>query len=364
MDRITITASNLKGRVRGSMYYLVHALGLAVFVCMTTAIAMAGSRMDSEDMVFSYAPENDRVVFGGIGYVSTVYQDSDHPDKASLFIQNLATGEKTKVFDAGSQYLGNPKVSFSGAAIAVQVSPDIGFQNARLLLLTIDGKEITFFAQGREFSWSPDSRFLAYTTGNAERIYTLRSTGTWLYDYRLKTTKKIFDKGHYVAWSESDHSLYIWDESDGRRHILQYDPMTGKVLQTNYQGIYFSPSGRYYHGARSSGTGTVDVFDTKTNQPFLSHRPKVAALSQRGRIVGWGRDGDVLILEVHRPELSNEKYPQGRFDTVLYDVTNDIARIIPDDSVLGLQQGQVLVHESGKFTKRALSGLTLLPNKE
>lgn len=243
----------------------------------------------------------------------------------------------------------------------MQVSQEEGFRHARLLVLTADGKGITSFAQGREFSWSPDSRFLAYTTGDWVGVDTFRSAGTWLYDQRLNMSKKIFDKGEYLAWSQSDNSLYIWDAFDGNRHILRYDPITQKVVETNYHGISFSPTGRYYHGTRSYGIGTVDVFDSKTNQPFLSHRPRIAALMRTARIVGWAPEGDVLVLNVYRQDLRSEEYPLGRFDTVLYDVAHDIARVIQDDSVIGWQNGQAIVHDRGKFSKRPLASLPLLP---
>ncbi len=344
-------------------FYLTDAPIIAVFVCMTAHVGMGMSRMDSEDMVFSYAPGNDRLVFGGIGYVATVYNDMDHPDKSALYVYDLKSEEQSKVFDASNEYVGNPKVSPSGAAIAVQVSQEKGFRNPKLLISSSDGNVLASFPGGRDFTWNPDSRYLAYTTGEAEHTYTLRSTGTWLYDLRLNTTKRIFDKGDYLAWSESDHSLYIWDESDGRRHILRYDPATGKLSQTSHHGINFSPTGRYYHGTRSSGIGSVDVFDAKTNQPFLSQRPKVAKLLQRARIVGWAPQGDVLILEVHRPEFSSDQYPQGTFETVFYDVPNDLARFIPSGSVLGWQQGQAVVHDAGKFSKRSLGTLPMMIDK-
>ena len=79
------------------------------------------------------------------------------------------------------------------------------------------------------------------------------------------------------------------------------------------------------------------------------------------RIVGWASDGDVLILEVFNQGPITEEYPQGRIDTVLYDVAYDIARVIPDDSVIGWQNGQAIVHDRGKFSKRPLASLPLLP---
>ncbi|HJS67717.1 MAG TPA: hypothetical protein VJ760_10370 [Nitrospiraceae bacterium] len=334
---------------------------------LSSGVAEAGSRLGNDDMVFSYSGETDRLVFGGLGYVHTIHQDRYHPAKSILHVQDLKTGAKIKVFEAASGYIGTPKISPSGTTIAVQISEDERFTNRRLLVLTADGKEITSFVQVRHYAWSPDSRFLAYTTGDIEAIYTIYPTGTWLYDQHLKTTRKIFDTGDYVAWSQSDNSLYIWDESyweesGGDRHILRYDPRTQKVVETNYHGIYFSPSGRYYHSALPpNGVGTFEVFDTQTNQPFLSHRPRIAALLPSARVVGWAPEGEVLILEVNRQDLRSENFPQGRFDTVLYDVAHDIARVIPDDSVIGWQNGQAILHARGKFTKRPLATLPLLP---
>lgn len=349
--------------MRRRMFCIANALTLAGFmlVNMMPGIATAGSRIDSEDMVFSYARESDRLVFGGLGYIHTIRQDSNHPDKSALYVQDLKTGTKTKVFEAVSGYVGNPQVAPSGTATAVQVSQDERFINPRLLVLSADGKKITSFAHGREFSWSPNSRFLAYTTGDVEGIYTIHPTGTFFYDQCLEMTIKIFDKGDYLSWSQSDDSLYIWDESDGDLHVWRYDPLTQKVVETNYNGISFSSTGRYYHGTRSHGIGTVDVFDTQMNQPFLSHRPRIAALLPSARIVGWAPEGDVLVLEVKRQELRSEDYPQGRLDTVLYDVPHDIARIIPDDSVVGWLQGRAIVHDRGKFPKRLLTTLPFLP---
>ena len=362
MDQMRITAFNRKDRMRRFISSMAGALVLAGLMLPTVipGSATAGSRSDSEDMVFAYAPESDRLVFGGVGYVNTIHQDMNHPDKSILYVQDVKTGTKTKVFEAAGRYLGNPQVSPSGATIAVRVSNEYRFHHARLLVLTADGKEITSFAQGREFSWSPDSRFLAYTTGDVEGTYTLRSTGTWLYDQRLKTAQKIFDRGHYLAWSQSDNSLYIWDESAGTQHILRYDPLTQNVRETRRHGISFSPTGRYYHGARPSGGGIVDVYDAKTDQPVLSQRPRIARLLRTARIIGWAPEGDRLVLEVYRQDLRTEEYPLGRFDTVLYDVTHDIARIVQDDSVIGWQNGQAIVHDRGKFKKQLFSSLPLL----
>ncbi|MBH0178742.1 MAG: hypothetical protein HP491_12965 [Nitrospira sp.] len=333
---------------------------------MTPGKVSADSRLGGEDMLFSYSRETDRLVFGEPGQLSDAQSGLNRPDRSILYMQDLKTGARTKVFEVLNGDLGISAISPSGSIIAVQIYVHQGdfSANPRLLVLTAEGKEIAAFPQSRDFSWSPDSRFLAYTTGDWEGGYTFRSSGTWVYDQTFKTTTKIFDTGDFVAWSPSDNSLYIADDSSGDREIRRYDPRTQAVIQTNRLGIFFSPSGRYYHtGIPRDGGAGVEVHDAQTNQPVLSHRPRLTSVLPHARIVGWASEGEMLILEVFSQGPKTKEYPQGRVDSVLYDVAHDIARVITDDSVIGWQHGQAILHARGKFTKRPLSSFPLLPER-
>ena len=107
----------------------------------------------------------------------------------------------------------------------------------------------------------------------------------------------------------------------------------------------------------------MEVYDAQSHQPLLSHRPLIAHILPNARIVGWASDGNVLILEVFIQGPITEEHPQGRVHTVLYDVDHDIARIVFDDAVVGWQNGQAIVREQEKFSKRSLPSLPLLPAK-
>lgn len=323
------------------------------------------SRLGGEDGLFSYAGVSDRLVFSGYGGQRNDFAwDMNPPDKNTLYMQDLTTGAKSKLFEPMNGWLHHYSLAPSGTSIAVQANYERDAHlNPRLLVLTPEGKEITAFARTYDFAWSPDSRFLAYTTGVRDGVEIL-GTGTWLYDQQSRSTRKIYDKGDFVAWSPTDHNLYIWSWtfSATSQNVFRFDPRIQKPIATKLHGISFSPTGRYYHtGFPRYGEGRVEVYDAESNQPLLSHRPRIAGVLPNCRIVGWASDTDVLILEAYNQGRITPEYPQGRIDTVLYDVTNDIARIIHDDAVIGWQNGQAIVHNRGKFTKRSLASLPLLP---
>jgi hypothetical protein len=322
------------------------------------------SRFGAEDLLFSYAGMSDRLVFSGYGGQRNDFEwDMNPPDKNTLYIQDLTTGVKLKVFEPMNCWLRNYSLAPLATAIAVQVNYEKDTHlNPRLLVLTAEGKEITGFARTYDFAWSPDGRYLAYTTG-VSKGQEILGTGTWLYDQQSRSTRKIYDKGDFVAWSPTDHNLYMWTWtfSVTNQNVFRFDPRNQTPIATNLHGIFFSHTGRYYHTGLRYGEGRVEVYETQSNQPLLSHRPRIARVLPNCRIVGWTSHTDVLILEAYNQGPITPEYPQGRIDTVLYDVTNDIARIIHDDAVIGWQNGQAIVHNRGKFTKRSLASLPLLP---
>ena len=343
---------------------LLLGASLISFLGMNFGSAAAESRLGNEDLLFSYAREGDRLVFSGLGQLSDTTSGINPPDKNTLYVQDLKTGTKGKVFEVLNGALGYSALTASGTAIDVQVNYQTDTRlNPKLLVLTAEGKEITAFANSHDFSWSPDSRFLAYTTGISDHGE-VRATGTWIYDQKLKSNRKIYDKGDFVAWSPADGNLYIWTFGNVDGPVLRFDPRTETPVQTRLKGIFFSPTGRYYHTAIPRyGEGGLEVHDAQSNQPILLHRSRIAKIVQRVRIVGWASDGDVLILELPNQGPITEQFPQGRIDTVLYDVAHDIARVIQDDSVIGWQNGQAIVHNRGKFSKRSISQIPLLQDK-
>jgi hypothetical protein len=347
-----------------SMTKHLALLGFILFGA-TVGIAEAELRTGGEDLVFSYSHSSDRVVFGGMTYAIHAHSNMEHHDASILYMQDLKTGAKKKVFEAQNGTLGNPVFSPSGQLIAVQLylRQNGASVNPKLLVLTAEGQEIAAFAKSRDLAWSPNSRFLAYTDGDWVGIDTFHSTGTWLYDVTLRTVKQIAERGDFVAWSPTGESLLIWSWSNGT-HILRYDPRTDKIVETNLRGIFFSPTGHYYHSAIPKfNEGGVEVYDAQSNQPILRQRPRLESVLPSARIVGWAPEGDVLILEVNRQDLMSEALPDGRVDTVLYDVAHNIARIIEDDGVIGWQNGSAILHNKGKFTKRPLGTIPIPPEQ-
>ena len=287
------------------------------------------------------------------------------PDKNTLYMQDLRTGVKSKVFEATNGWLHNYSLTPPGTAIAVQVNHERDAHlNPRLLVLP-RGKRSPrlhklMISPGVQTAGFSPIRPESATTGK----FSERARGSMTSN--CARLERFMTKGILWAWSPTDHNLYIWTWTFSviNQHVFRYDPSNQTPIATNLHGIFFSPTGRYYHtGFPRYNEGRVEVYDAQSNQPLLSHRPRIARVLPNARIVGWASDTDVLILEVYNQGPITPEYPQGRFDTVLYDVTNDIARIIRDDAVIGWQDGQAIVHNRGKFSKRPLALFPLLPDQ-
>ena len=332
-------------------------------IVSASILTLAEGRLGGEDVLNSYSGLADRVAFGGSTRGSEVHTGLE-PDPTIAWMQDLRTGRKIKLLDIASGQIGRLAMSPSGDSVAVQIYVRQGelSANRRLIVLNAEGRELASFDQSRDFCWSSDSQFLAYTTSISD-AGEARSTGTWIYDQKMKTTRNILSNGDFVAWSPIDNSLFIWSYSSGV-NVLRYDPGTQRMMAINRRGIFLSPTGRYYHTQIPRfNEGSVEVDDVQSNQPILRQRPRISSILSNSRIVGWASEGDILILEVFNQGPITEAYPQGRVDTVLYDVVHDTARVIEDDSVIGWQNGQAVVHDGGKFTKRSLQSLPLLPEQ-
>jgi len=128
----------------------------------------------------------------------------------------------------------------------------------RLQIISSEGEVIYSIDDDvRKFSWSPDGEKIAYITGTYEEDKGFISTGLYIFSLKDGSKKQIAPRAYHVNWATFDSCIYY----EG----FKYNPVTGKMEETQYHGINFSPDGRYY-------TTTIPevgfkVYFTETNQP-------------------------------------------------------------------------------------------------
>lgn len=70
------------------------ALGGFILLDLTFGHAAGGVRLGGEDVVSSYSSQSDRVAFSG-----TAQEGDEQPKRTILYMKDLKTGTKTKVFE-------------------------------------------------------------------------------------------------------------------------------------------------------------------------------------------------------------------------------------------------------------------------
>src|SRR5262245_55663597 len=124
MGRIAIFALDAEVQMLRRIIYIAVSLtsGGVILLNLTFGNAVAGVRLGGEDVVSSYSSQSDRIAFSGPDQ-----EGDEHPKRTILYMKDLKTGTKTKVFETTlNGELGAVGISPSGRAIAVQVYLHVG----------------------------------------------------------------------------------------------------------------------------------------------------------------------------------------------------------------------------------------------
>lgn len=200
--------------------------------------------------------------------------------------------------------------------------------------------------------WSPNSGKVAYIlgewVGNDDQPRNTTSScrgscpekGVWIYDIDTQTKLKINITGHVLSWPAFDNNLYI-DTTYKAGNIFRYHPDTGKLEQTPYKGLDFSPTGKYYL-ADAWDTEPAHVYQREPHKYLKEIDEKINKVGNAHGHIEWLGDGHSLIIS---DKQSGIKY-------IIYDVEKGKVTKTIDGAFLGLNKAKdrvVVMKDIDKF---------------
>lgn len=135
----------------------------------------------------------------------------------------------------------------------IETRRDDNSMDTKFLLYSVDNpaKKIEL-AKTKRYAWSPQGDRITYlicklncpTFNDCPYQYTCDA---WIYNMKADAKKKLDVKAYDVSWPSFDNNIYfnlaqVWDDPK----IVRYHLNSGKIDETPYQGLIFSPSGKYY----------------------------------------------------------------------------------------------------------------------
>ena len=195
----------------------------------------------------SWSPDGSR-----LAYVSF---ESDQP---SIFIQDIATGERERIASFPG-INGAPAFSPDGRHLAMTLSKD---GNPEIYVMDLSAKRLRRVTQNvaidTEPDWSPDGKYLVFTSdrGGKPQIYRIEVDGG--------RPQRLTFEGSYNArpvYSPDGSSLALVHRENGRYRIGLFD-MENSALQVLTdseldESPSFAPNGRMILYATSDGAGSV-----------------------------------------------------------------------------------------------------------
>lgn len=307
---------------------------------------------DKVHQVYSYDRTHDRVVFGGVAY--TLFEKGgspNDPDHGTLYERDLNTAATRQITTFPGRLIGAYSASPNGQHIAARTTIDDGPDTMALHIVDRTGREIVNIPHVWDMAWSPDGNQLAYVTGQRAMGYEdIRPSGIWIYDFRLRTSKKVHDVGRYVAWAEFDRALYILEYQHLTQRAWRIDPVTQKPMLTRMSSIYLSPAGMYYYhpGTTIANQGLFEVYDVQTNSPQFAPSLLTTRFPAGTEPIGWvDSEGNQLLFITWSNPVTGKL--DARPHTMLFDLDRGVIVEIDTEGVIGTKSGMYITYREKKF---------------
>ena len=144
--------------------------------------------------------------------------------------------------------LHTPEASPNGELIAIPFHAAQPIDRAFIDLVNAAGEFVTRIDGALDPAWNSDGTQLAYVSVEVQ-LSDVVVTGVWIYDIELKAARKLYDRGYTIEWAHFNDNIYINPYEDGG-NLIELDPDTGKVTQTELGTGNFSIGGTYYFASK------------------------------------------------------------------------------------------------------------------
>lgn len=273
-------------------------------------------------------------------------------DEAGVCLKRIDGGERVVLWNAAKRGPGS-----ANAFHSVAISPDgvyVAFiehlakestegvaAGSLLQVVSASGEHVVTIRDAYEVVWSPDSRHVAYVTGDPfEGDLPCLSNGTWFYDVSTGERKQVFNGGNTLRWQKSDGCLYIWDgqrSHEGSPEVLRFDPSTNELDGTDYRSHELSPDGKRYFVPGipgMNGEGPFSLYTVEREGSVLIYHVPCLSAELRLKVTPLRWLSDNLLLAQPSMHVKGES----RRHRLLLDLRTGEVRELPAQKVLAFSR--------------------------
>lgn len=258
---------------------------LGLFVACGSQVACEGARG------IHYRPDCGYVLTGGAS-LRLIRPDDD---LRTLRLHEVASGEASVVFRDDSTLRG-VSLSHSCRRIAyTQYNPES--KKLDLHIVSTSGEREMTVKSVFRYQWGQDedgADLIAYIVQSDREA--LESLGTWLLNVDTGERTQLLEEGYDLAWAPHDRSYYVWNifgDGDGASEVQRYNLRSGKLENTPYRGLHFSPEGTYYVSPQGEGED-LKIYLRATNDVAIADIFKLLNTTYLADPV-WLNDSTILI---------------------------------------------------------------------
>ncbi|MEM7676264.1 MAG: hypothetical protein AAF449_09700 [Myxococcota bacterium] len=201
----------------------------------------------------------------------------------------------------------SPEGGYVGAMVVDPESRGSGLPTFTFYVMDARGRTVAQVAYAQGFSFSPEDRYVAVTTGRPyEGASGFEPVATKIVDLKTKRQWEVpeLKDATEVDWTNLPEGMSLLAKKPlGEKKIWKYLVSRRKAAATNWKGLHFSPDGEYYY------LTPREAIEAGMCEPGRKEDSCLRAFSRRGkelklrlkkrfrRAMGWsGRNGHELIV--------------------------------------------------------------------